>query len=1059
MKTKISSMILISSLATLIGCGAKEKSVKLEVSATMALSASGFTGGLIAYGEGPNGEKFSASSAAGQNVNATIIDGTWKIYVMGWEEGSNLKFRGTKYCGMSTVNLGSTDANVNIQISSANCADPTHPFNLDTVQKDLLISSCGAFYKYDEGNDDFQTLTSADPDIFCSDLPSNLQSRPSYYKITSLNRQGASILPGIQSECLTTYVDPTDANNTRLSIPTRKFPFQVNLYRSLKDCQNTANPRFYQYQFLNGIEQGQQASFDHLFHIAANKARLFLPSSITRRGYSPFMHLLPRVLCGTAPSLIDCFSAPDLPNLVASPYSEIQFDVPWDEKGMKNEEGVALIKKFATTNTNGSCPNDVTQLLNSHSNFGLKSCEIRNGDVIGTLARNIFTCRASPSDIPGIVDLYERNGLIYLVHTLGTDHKVLIFNTKGILQGNVELPANPGSYESMATDSSGNIYVLINTGGSNRAIHKFTFNPSTKSYSHSQFDNGTYSLLTDINRIEITDNNTLVTATVDQLRAISLSNLNPNPVPTPITVPGNTPGIKKLLFKNNFLYFLTHSDTNTYSNVFDSSISGTSITIGNSGSPRFSSSNLHKSFHISTINSNRFIAMSPIQISSPYYLKVYPMDSNNDIDTGNGTSLMVSALGSSILMTSDMIYTLEGANFISYKFDTISNPSSLQLAQLTSGTCEGEITGSINGTNYSLIARSSNSNNAKIIFDEALRFAGLRTLLSENSITYFDSLNNDHFDEVRTGGLLGRAEEMLGPNGLGGVINAFYPGQTCQQIKNALPPTGSDTRTISLYELEEGVNRSFTIALSKPATQVQDYICDSGPCSDNYDITINLTDGTSGDSEKMRLQLRCADKIGSLESIENKDGEIRRELLLWNTKSLTNTRIENYQISDYTENSENHTWVSVSKLEKSKPLDDMIEARALDFHRNSISASGSVREFYLADVTGQKIMTSALHTGSVNLDDFEPNNGNFIGAVSIGDMISNTTLDEIFTDAGACMIAANSTVTYSPITCNQQSFTFPSLSMSNEVDFTLESLKTNTDESTPYFYDIFSLTP
>lgn len=1067
-RTKLSSIAMITLLATFIGCGAKEKSLTLEVSAGFALTSAGYTGGLIAYGEGPQGQKFSASSAAGQSLKVTIIDGQWKIYVMGWENSSGLKFRGDSasavHCGSSNVNLGSSTTNVNISISSANCSDITNPLVVDATPKKVIVSSCGAFYKYATGTDSFAAPTVADVDDgFCSTLPKNLQGSYEYYRLVAMNQQGASVWPGMATECLSTFVD----DDIRLDVPTKKFPFQVQMYRSLKDCQNTVTPRMAVFPFPQGLEPGNQNSFDHNYMATATagNARLFLPSSMTRRGYSPFMAILPRVLCGASPSLTDCFSSPDVPTLT-SPFSptSIQFDIPWDDMGKKGyDEGKTLIKKFATTNTNASsCPSSVLNLLNSNDNFGVKSCRIENGDVKGELARNMFTCRSTPGDISGMVDLYERNGRVYMVNQWSSNFTIYVFTTKGTFLHFVEVPVYGGqTFESMATDSNNNLYVLMNEGGPRR-LYKWAHSTSEPMYPNSPTASisssaSPYTHLASVNEIEIAGD-TLVTATTSQIRGVALSNLG-----SATSGPSVSGTIKRLLYRNSTLYFLKH-DSAPLTAIHNASVSGTTIALGNSGTAIFSdNSYTFSDFHVITLNAGSYLALSPVTASGNE-MRVYSMASF-PIQSNGFSSTTTPAVGSKIITFGNMILGLNGTNIESYKYDNIG--PSITSAQVTGGYCQANLTATIDSTPYEIPIRTNNSTTnpeVKIAFDEAFRFVGRRDIGSNNVATFFESLDDDHGEEIRTGGLTSRAEEMLGPNGLGGIVNSIFPGQSCAAIKTSLQNSGAVSRNISLFDIYDGTNFPFTISLSAPATTVHQFVCSNYPtsCSTTYDITINLVSS----DERMKMQVNCSTKLGALESVEAKDAsEVRRSLLLWNTDSLSATRVENYEIEDRVENSQQRLWVHLNSLEKTLPAGPNIAVRSMELNRDSAYMEGRVNEFYLSDDSGLKLMTSSKHTGSVSVANFNTSSSATVDATTVGSIVSNTDLNAYNTAiAPLCINSSDTSITSTNQSCLMPASPFSSMSMGN-LTFTLDDLKT---ESTPYASDlfdspihdnIFSLTP
>lgn len=361
-------------LLSLVGCGSKEKPVNLEVSSSFALGAAGFTGGLIAYGDGPNGKKFSVSAQTGKSVTANIVSGAWQIYIIGWE-GAGV-FQGTKQCGMLSANLGSTDTSVNVSISTAKCSDAAFQGSVEI--QELYTTSCGAFYKYNSATDTYSDPTAAE-DNYCTSLPTALGYSHQYQKIVVQNIQDQGPSQGISSECIAT--NGTIASLRRF-LPTKKFPFIIKTYPNLSDCQNSTSPQVALFNFPNGIQAGNIDSFGHEFVSSGAQARLSLPSLMTRRGRSPFMDMLPRILCGASGAFTDCLPAPTFSG-VPTPDMPIHVDI----NSSSNEQ---LLLKGVGSGANVSAVTWVGTL----APFVVSDLKIRDGNLVGNVS--ISVCGAPP---------------------------------------------------------------------------------------------------------------------------------------------------------------------------------------------------------------------------------------------------------------------------------------------------------------------------------------------------------------------------------------------------------------------------------------------------------------------------------------------------------------------------------------------------------------------------------------------------------------------------------------------------------------------------------------
>ena len=1027
MKVYLLNCFLMLAFLSLIGCSQNQKSVNLQVSASFEIGTAGFTGGLIAYGEGPNGAKFAVSSGTGKSINTTISDGTWKIYVMGWENLNNAnKFEGYKQCGMSEVNLASNDTNVNITLSANNCAGTT--FAADTVPKDVLISSCGGFYNYDAGAD---TYSSPASDGFCSSLPTALQTSFEYYRLALPTIQGATVSTGIITECIVAK----GAAGPRLGIPTKKFPFRVMMFRSLQDCMDPTNPRMSAFGFLNGLENGNQPSFDQYYYSSGGNALLVLPTSMTRRGYSPFMDMIPRIPCGTD----DCFAQPDLPtfNVSGTPVTT-QFNVPWfsDMFMSGNNDNKTIIKGFRPTNySSNTCDSPTLSLLNQNPNFSVEKCSIQNGDLRGNFARNELICRGS-TDFGYVQDLYERNGRIY--HYVNDVQKIRVYSEKGVQVSEVSLAAGQ-TYKSMATDSENNLYVVVweeSSAPDYRKLVKYNFSNGYYTYD-TDWNSTVYPYLEKIEKIEVTDTGKIVAATNNSIQAFDFINAAGNVV----NMNGSSPIIKKILFRNSKLYILTFESS--YSELYAATLSGmTGLTLSSLGTSYFngaSSEPEYASFHYTEVAGNKYFVFNPkgqysdLQIyPDPYALTTPSLTTPYHTIAYNAADI---ASGGPIIMVKNMIYKKSATGFTARKFIPGTTPTA-NVVGSTGGSCTAQLTQGVttNSPAYALNLRSASDPTFDIIFDEAFRFIG-RTFATENSFYYFRNLADSNKDDgPNAGGVLGRVEQMLGPDGLGGVLNGLYPGQGCVALRdNVVPAVGSVTKTATIYDIIEGSTQTVSINFSKPEDGVGmmgTFAC--GGAGSTLDCAADLVVDISmvGKSDKMRLKLDCDAKRGSMETMGYKVSDTENHhLILWNTDS-SNAQYEEYRLEDRIESSEVRTNASVTRLVKEpSTYGHKIEMRHLEINRNNTAEKieGWANEFYRSDSSGDKFMSTAVKTGFIDQYDWDNSTVAYSGIDRIDSVIGTTEIRSITTyptanvhyNAGICMASGNSSLAIvTALTCS-----------------------------------------
>jgi hypothetical protein len=1038
-KAILINFFVLTALLSLMSCSAGKQDVSLKVSAAFTLGSAGYTGGLIAYGENSSGQRFSIAAGSGQTLTVTLANGLWDIYVMGWEDANGRKFRGTKYCGKTSVNLAAADKDINVTIKPENCllAD----FQDEASVQNLLISSCGGFYQYNPASDSFAPITAASSETFCSSLPTSLSYRMPYYKLVSTNISGNQSTPGISSECIAT--DP--ATSDRLSIPTEKFPWVVRMYRSLKDCELANSTLFERFAFPNGISQGNQPSFDHHFMgNAAGEGSLFLPSGKTRRGYSPFMAQQPRILCGTSPSLVDCFAAPDAASMSSpfSPSEKVNVDVRW-ENSFYNDRAPTLIKGFKTSNVEAPCDATTMSFLSSSPYFNVNSCKIEEGNLKADFSRNALTCRGS-GDINGMISMYERNDKIFLlrqyVDTL-IYFKIYVYSKSGTLETYIPVPHTSGqTFKSMTVDQLGRVYVLMNTvTPHSRTLYRFVYNPGNKQYVLDTTQTSTtFPVFQNAEKIESVDSDTMVVSDPTDLRGIKVATPG-----TPGPALALTNNYVQLLFKEGILFVLNGVTGDVHKVGVNTST--LALTSGTTITPPLPIS----SFHISSIGTDRFMYFHP---SNTGNASVYALDAANNLN-GQAAQFSSSGYGFGSLMVGGRIYTLNGATvdtatFAAWKF--VPGQSIADSIQNTvPNVCESQLMASINAIPYKLNLSSRNNQNVKMAFEEAFRGIGNRSVFNQASTYYFESLQSDHDDDQgRSEGLLGRGSSMMGPDGLGGVVNGLYPNMDCFQLKTAVGSTGL-TKSFSLVDNIKGETRTYSLNITVPTDNMHEFVCPTGPCSTKYDLALEIS--APGD-EKTKLQISCSDKIGSIESADLYDGELRHELTIWNTTSSATARYENYQIEDRIEDGVLKKRVNISTLRKSAA--NNLVHRYVELNRTPSNIEGRVSE---TGVQGPQLFTSSLHTGNLLITDFVTTNSNLSNGFPINSIIQSDEIRDQTLYANSCTSTSNT----DPLAGNNSSCAlilhgYNQTSLDPGLSFNLESLKNfTTGGSSAQFYNLF----
>ena len=591
-------------------------------------------------------------------------------------------------------------------------------------------------------------------------------------------------------------------------------------------------------------------------------------------------------------------------------------------------------------------------------------------------------------------DLYERNGRIYFYDSI--DKKIHVYSEKGVPLSTVVLAGNQ-TYKSMATDSANNLYVVVwetSSAPDYRKLVKYNF---SNGYTTSTDWNSTgyaNAHLKDIEKIEVTENDKIVVATQDKIKAFE-EVTNPytyNTLSTPLNVvslalPGAGAGpssIKKILFRNKKLYILTFESS--YPELYAATLSG--LTLSDLGLTYFTGASdpEYASFHYTEVADNGYFVFNPKGTSSD--LKIYPI-------TGLTPSVTIAYYaagdipsGGPIIMVKNMIYKKSAAGFTARNFIP---GTSANIVGSTGGSCSAQLTQAAipnlppyTSPAYALNLRSSNAVSIiDILFDEAFRYLGRRDVESDQTFYYFQNLaesdkdtESDKDNGPNAGGILGNAEQMLGPDGIGGVLNGLYHKKSCADIVASLPQTGSITKTLNLFNFIEGTTQALSMILSKNGMdEMGGFVGYPSDSSTEYDLAV--TASWVGKPDKMKIQLKCGQKRGSMEEMEYEESvRESRKRLLWNLEYGTNSYYELYSLEDYKEN--NSYWTtraSLTRLVKttivSAPNPDTyrIDTRHLEINRNNKTTNptieGSVVEVFRANSDGQKLMTTKVSTGQI----------------------------------------------------------------------------------------------
>lgn len=949
MKLKASLILLLS--MGLLGCGSDNKtSTTLDITNSFSISSSGFGGGLIVVGEKiENGKRFSMAMSGSTQQMITLEKGTWKFLAVGWDGTAG--FTGERHCGFALSNLSTDSATVEISVNQANCSSAAI---LATANlRSVLVRSCGTLSRYDSNADTFLELgTTTNDNEFCSTTPKNYQSHFTHYKLFAINGNIDAYSQAFSSSCL----DLNGAN--RLTLPTMRVPFVLRKYTSLSDCNNSLASAE-AFIFPNGLADGFNAGFDHNFKVTDDgQARLALPSGITKRGYSPFMNLLPRILCAGT----DCINDPGtITNHVR---------VPWT----KSVGQQLLLKDAGVT----SCP---AGFMSTGKYFSVANCTVKDNDIYGDVYRNRLTCQGANTDFNQPKDIYIKNGLTYILwQQAATPYYNVVTVLDAVGKTVSEFSMGSSDFQSIAASETG-LIIVARPG----QIAKFQWNSTNHVYTPV----GTITL-TPVSHVDVAPNGSYFVVGFDGSNLVKTYLIDGTLIEA-ATISGLTKTLQ-LELRNDYIYVLGNFATPQGLRR----IPVVNIGTGDMGTPD-SVTIVSPATSISAFASND--------------TNIFMWRTNGNVDVLDHTFTLITTFDAAVpgvanlAVKGNILYPVTTSSLKPYKFIATTPATVVEehnVATLASSFCGESIVASTPSTTLTLNMESRVNEAAYDIYNKAFDVVGRRTFTSNDEIFYyFRSLNDRHDDEKNTGGELRRAQQMLGPDGIAGAFSDL----SCSDLVTKLA-SGPITRTLSFIERDDGTRSIYTAIARRglAVDQIDNFICNDsdpnvGSCATQYDVIINMFSVGMNRNEKIHLKLSCTKRLGVMESLEIENSKENRDYYIWNTQDVFAARFESFSLNKGTQ----VTNASVVKVFKSGV--DTFSARSLNMN---IDASLSTKSAEISELHRDPVRFTYF---SLPLSDTYSNFSSSTAAAELGTTFDvlrdNMTLNHLTIVNPSCMTLAN----------------------------------------------------
>lgn len=963
-------LAIFCSLLFFTSCDVKPKLSSIsQIATTFDSGSSNFNGGFIVLGIRTDiADKVSFSSTDGSNPQVNLDRGDWTFYGVGYA-GTAYIVGGTTYyqkltgaisCGTSTVSIrGGQATNISLNLSAEGCSGKlARTLKFHTTQ----VDHCSAFYNYDGNVDSFNTAAAYSAGTTCIGLPGDQQAITTapYYKVSVLNIAGSAESTGVTSTCRL-YNSAAD----RLVLPLGEVPFQIKLYRTLDQCE--ANIVHNVFDMRNGIETGNPLEFDHLIQpLAADNSntRIVLPAAHTKRWKSPFITMIPRLLCDTG---LNCFTSPTPvlpdPTPITSVYNGY---VLWDGP-TKNQ---LIIPDVVTNSCSG--------ITHDSKYFGLKDCEIKNGFLYATAIRNELLCRPTLAGAITYYDIYERNGFIYVLYSNGINSVVRILNDEGQTITTLTLPTN--TYRAVAATDAGEIFVSSRFDG-------------TQSYTKNSFGNYVLSfndawLLTE--EIELTPDGKMILYVPDSDTTMVHS------YNVALTIDKGQIGFAKPVQKIQYypkdasIYTLNVIAQNDPAEI--GSFNATPVNDAGDFSaviPQFPTAKAI-SFHI-----NSDILYTYGIGDGPGHVITATKNAAGVWTTLNGLSGLsfLSLVADKFIAVSRGVYAVDSgtSTLVSnkFKFNGEWDPPA------NNGTCIDTFTVRL-GSQSAIISFAAFETGGNItknfnLFNAAFEMVGLKDIPHATHRYLFDSINKNQV-KGNSSGKLGNVQRLLGPQGVGGMLSEY---SSCEQIRDLLLVSNEINKTFAVDDPYSGY-RSYQIRLSKSSTVIPAFTCSNtvinqAGCTTPYDMLISVTSTGLFEKENYKMKLKCGSKAGEIDYLKYNGTESKKELHYWNTTVEAFARSDSYELLQGTNYFNSQMSYIVKSADDSirgrtvalEKWNDSIQTYTNDYERDSIDHR--VQSYFVSE-------TPAIFPFSANYASWRANS-QFSGIASVCRPVGQTSIN------------------------------------------------------------------
>ncbi|MFP5458329.1 MAG: hypothetical protein ACLGG7_06315, partial [Bacteriovoracia bacterium] len=272
-------LLFLCSLLVLTACsGGGKSSAQLKISGNFIFGganlASFVDGGLMVWGQGPNGQAFGRALIGTDTLNLDLPNGTWTFYAMAWDKTTE-NFTGTARCAQSVSFLKGEPVTANLTLTNQNCSQAVFGGTIHGTSPNVTLAPTKFEWCGSEPSQVTSPAHKCTDDQFSPDRKAAKGHGTSYrLRLRSYDRKPgapALFMPGeIVSQCFDGTGSPATPDHSQVAMTapglpaglgnTTPFHISMEVFVGSTDCDATASPNnrgFVPVELPHGLQSQQ----------------------------------------------------------------------------------------------------------------------------------------------------------------------------------------------------------------------------------------------------------------------------------------------------------------------------------------------------------------------------------------------------------------------------------------------------------------------------------------------------------------------------------------------------------------------------------------------------------------------------------------------------------------------------------------------------------------------------------------------------------------------------------------------------------------------------------